>query len=109
MVLRQLPPHSSLHTANHGAHVATLEFAFFYILKEIQSLDIQLAQQRRFPGIPDIRAHRFNVGKRQQVKHLKIVHAPHGPGEIKDGFLVFQVAAKGRVRHQQMVLHEKLD
>ena len=97
------------HAPNHREHIPALEFAFFHLLQKIQSLDIKLAQQRRLPRIPDIGTHCFDVGEREQVKHFQIIHAAHRTGKIEDRFLLFQVAAKRRVGHQQMVPDQKLD
>ncbi len=109
IILAQLAAHPGLHPANHRAHVLALELALLRFLEQIESFDIEFAQQRRFPGIPNIRPHRFDVGKGEQKKHFEIVHATHRFRELENGFFILQVAPKRRVGHEQMMAHEKLD
>jgi len=99
VVFGQLPAHSALDTAQRGANILALEFSFFSFFQEIERFDVKLAQQRRFPGIPDLGADGFDVGKGQQVEHLQVIDAAHRLGEIEDRLFIFQIASKRRVGH----------
>ena len=107
VIFCQLAARPRLDPPQDRPDILAFEFALFHFLEEIQRLDVELAQQRRLPRIPHVGADAFDVGKSQEVEHLEVLNVPNRPGEIEDRFLIFQVAAKGGVGHQQVVAHQE--
>ncbi len=84
-----------------------VKLAFLHVLQHRQRLYIEFAQQRCLPRIPNVGPDASNVGIGEQIEHLEIVNTAHRLSEVTYGFLVFQIAAKSGISHQQMMPNQE--
>src|SRR6266567_5332125 len=77
-------------------------------LQHLESLLIELLEQKRLPFGPDVGADPLDVGIGQEVEHLQVFALSHLPGKLDDHPFIVEVAALGNVRHQDVVPDQKL-
>ena len=70
---------------------------------------VEFDQQRLFPFRQDAGSHGRNVGCRQREQLLEDFRRPHFAGEGEDHFFVVRITTEGRVRHEEMPVHEKAE
>ena len=70
---------------------------------------VKVGQHLRLPAVPDVGAHRAQVGGGEHVQHLQQLGRADLHGEADDQVFVAGVAAEGKVVHPQMLVDEELD
>ena len=90
-----------------GAHPFLTVYRCFRAASECPfGLDVELAQQRGAPSVPQLGIGGANIAHRQHVEVVQVYLAGHGACEAMDDVRIGDVLALGGHRHQQVIFHQ---